>query len=325
MRHFVTLFDSNYLARGLVLYHSLLRHAGDFHLWIICFDTLAYQLLQALHLEKGTAIPLAEFEDDALLQVKPQRTWQEYCWTSTPSTLLYVLNIDASVDAITYLDADLMFFSSPEPIFHELADASIALTAHRYLPEYSDCVSTNGLYNVQFMMFRRTADGLQALQWWRERCLEWCFARSEDNKFGDQKYLDDWPSRFRGVHILCHLGAGLAPWNAAQYALHKIGNTIYVNNDPLIFYHFHGLFLYPFKLAYLYRNYPINKHLRNWIYKSYLQDIKQAYQEARKINPTFNSGLADFPKIPWRPLGLLHSFSRQLFLETREGRYCWNL
>jgi len=44
MHYYVTLFDSNYLTRGLVMYSSLLRHAGEFHLWIICFEDLAYQL-----------------------------------------------------------------------------------------------------------------------------------------------------------------------------------------------------------------------------------------------------------------------------------------
>jgi hypothetical protein len=74
MNYYVTLFDSNYLTRGLVMYRSLLRHAGEFHLWIICFDDLAYQILQQLNLEKVTLVSLSEFEDSELLRIKPQRT-----------------------------------------------------------------------------------------------------------------------------------------------------------------------------------------------------------------------------------------------------------
>ncbi|MFN3270416.1 MAG: hypothetical protein ACK42G_07510, partial [Candidatus Kapaibacteriota bacterium] len=33
----------------------------------------------------------------------------------------------------------------------------------------------------------------------------------------DQLYLDDWTERFKGVHVMKHLGGGLAAWNVQQY------------------------------------------------------------------------------------------------------------
>ncbi|HEY9821411.1 MAG TPA: glycosyl transferase [Candidatus Sericytochromatia bacterium] len=301
------------------MYRSLLRHGGDFHLWIICFDDLASELLDKLNLEKVTLSTLSQFEDEELLRIKPQRTRQEYCWTCTPSTALYVLNTEPHVDAITYLDADLMFFSSPEPIFTEAGNASILLTEHRYLAEL-DQSTISGIYNVQFMRFRRNSEGLQALNWWRDRCLEWCFARVEDNKFGDQKYLDDWPERFTGVHILQHLGGGVAPWNSGQYSFKKIEHKVYVENQIFIFYHFHALKLYPFNIGYCCEFYPITMNVRNWIYQTYFNEIGRAYQTIRSIDSKFNLGIIDFPKIPKRP----DNFSRLLMIvlkEIQEGRY----
>ena len=318
MRYYVTLFDSNYLTRGLVMYRSLRHNAGEFHLWIVCFDDLAYELLHKLKLEKVTLVSLSQFEDPELLRIKPDRTQEEYCWTCTPSTILYVLNNEPHVDAVTYLDADLMFFSSPEPIFTEASEASILLTEHRYLPE-SDQSATSGTYNVQFMMFCRTPEGLKAVNWWRDRCLEWCFARFEDNKFGDQKYLDDWLVRFDKVHVLQHLGAGLAPWNAVKYSLKKINESIYVENTPLIFYHFHQLKLQPFYIAHL-GFYPINDNLVSWVYDSYLQEINNAYTEVRAIKPKFNCGITSFLKPPRRSDNF-YMFLRQTMKYICIGRY----
>ncbi|MFM6729007.1 MAG: hypothetical protein ACKPJF_32085 [Dolichospermum sp.] len=319
MRYYVTLFDSNYLTRGLVMYYSLLKYADDFHLWIICFDDLAYQILEQLDIQQVTLVSLSQFEDEKLLEIKSQRTRPEYCWTCTPSTLAYVLNTEPHVDIITYLDADLMFFSSLEPIFAEAGSASILLTEHRYLPD-CDLSATSGIYNVQFMMFRRNQEGLNAINWWRERCLEWCYARYEDNKFGDQKYLDDWPERFTGVYILQHLGAGLAPWNAAKYHLTKLDDQVYVNQEyPLIFYHFHQLKLLPWQISHL-TGYPFNHEMRSWVYQQYLQEINKTYQQIRQTYPKFNLGIADFPKIPKRPDNL-YRFVKTTIKDIKTGRY----
>jgi hypothetical protein len=322
MHYYVTLFDSNYLTRGLAMYRSLLRHANEFHLWIICFDDLAHEILDKLNLEKATLVSLEQFEDEELLRIKSGRTRAEYCWTCTPSTLLYVLNTELNVNSITYLDADLMFFSSPEPIFEEAGDASIILTEHRFIPEVKENFSDSGNYNVQFMFFRRDSEGLQALQWWRDRCIEWCFARYEDNKFGDQKYLDDWLDRFNRVHIVQHLGAGLAPWNANQYNLKRIYDQIYVNNSLVIFYHFHALELFPFDIGFLCRNsiYPLGSDLRNFVYHPYFREIKSSYRDIRTLYPRFHLGISKFSIISHSPREL-YKWTKSNFNNIRKGRY----
>ena len=37
------------------------------------------------------------------------------------------------------------------------------------------------------MCFKAQEDGLKALNWLQQKGLEWCFARVEPNRFGDQK------------------------------------------------------------------------------------------------------------------------------------------
>jgi len=241
--HFCTYFDCNYLTRGLVLYHSLVQHCQHpFTLWVLCFDTTTYQTLDRLNLPGVRLISLEQFEagDSELRRAKAERSLIEYFWTCTPSLPLYIFNQHPEVQLITYLDADLWFYADPGPIYAEMGDNSVLIIAHRYPPEHAHLAEISGIYNVGLLTFRRDARGLECLRWWRDRCLEWCFVRSEDGKFGDQKYLDDWPERFSGVAILEHEGAGLAPWNATQYSIAYKEGRFTVGEAPLIFFHFHG-------------------------------------------------------------------------------------
>ena len=75
MLHFCTLFDANYLARGLVTYESLRTTTeGGAHLYVFAFDDKCYDVLTTMQLPNLTVISLSEFEDEQLLAIKPTRS-----------------------------------------------------------------------------------------------------------------------------------------------------------------------------------------------------------------------------------------------------------
>ena len=242
--NFCTLFNIKYLTRGVAMYESLLEHCDNFHLYIFCFDEETYDILHSQDLANTTLIGLDDFENDRLLSVKKSRSLAEYCWTSTPFTILYCLQ-NYNIGSCTYIDADIYFFSSPRILLKEVQKGSILVSPHRYTPVY-DQTKISGKYCIQFNTFFNNKDGLTALNWWADACIDWCYAIADNNRFGDQKYLDDWIDRFDGVCELKHLGGGVAPWNIQQYVFQTEGlikgKTLTDNREfDLIFYHFHGL------------------------------------------------------------------------------------
>lgn len=326
--NYCTLFDSKYLSRGIALYRSLEKHCENFHLYIFAFDSRTFQILNKMSLEKATIIPLSEFEDEELLKVKPTRSVAEYCWTSTSSTILYVLE-NFNVDNCTYVDADVFFYSSPKPIFDELGNKSILITEHRYSPQYNKELKA-GKYCVQFVTFRKDENGMKALKWWRDRCLEWCYARYEDGKFGDQLYLDDWTERFEGVHVLQHLGGGLAAWNVQQYEF-KIVNDKIIGIEKLsgkefevIFYHFHYLKFFKDGKIELGRR-TLSKNVLNIFYKNYIKFLDEIKNDLIKYDSSFDPHGSAINKFTWKtPLlffyrkfsGVYNIFDKEKFLEN---------
>jgi hypothetical protein len=306
---FCTLFDSNYLVRGLALYKSLQEVEPRAQLRALCMDDRAYEVLARLELPRLTAIPLRDLErhDPQLAEVKADRTQLEYCWTATPSIARYCLDREPDLEAITYIDSDIYFFSSPDPLFAELGDNSIQIVPHRYAPEHRHMEPTSGIYNVEWVTFKRDRRGLEALDWWRERCLEWCYYREEDGKLGDQKYLDDWPERFAGVSVLQHVGGGLAPWNVSAYTLSEHDGRVWVDDVPLVFYHYHSLKLFHPSARYIGRrramrpapsgafvwrsNYPRSPLEERLVWRPHLAAIDRAFELARTVDPKFAEGL----------------------------------
>lgn len=239
MRYFCTYFDHRFLPRALALIESLRAWCPEFRLWTLCMDDAACQTMRRLRLPEVEVISLRELEqgDPGLLTVRESRSRLEYYFTCTPSLPLHVLREHPEVNLLTYLDADLFFFADPQPLFEQLGEGSVGIVPHRFSRKVADRARF-GTYNVGWISFRRDADGLACLSWWRERCLEWCYARVEGDRYADQKYLDQWPERFRNVRILDHKGANLGPWNLASYRITERDGQILVDDEPLLFFHF---------------------------------------------------------------------------------------
>src|SRR5436853_3912156 len=165
MRYFCTYFDHHYSARGLALYQSLKRHCPEFKLWILCLDEPSHSELTRLNLPEVSLLTLDELErgDPALLGAKENRSRIEYYFTCTPSLPLFILRADPTVDLITYLDADLFFFSSVAPLFQEMEGKSIAIIAHRFAPAFRHW-EWNGIFNVGWVSFRGDHHGWRVLR-----------------------------------------------------------------------------------------------------------------------------------------------------------------
>lgn len=267
------------------------RHAGDYMLWILCVDDEVYHILVTLNLINVRLLQLSTLETDELKRIKAIRTKGEYCWTLTPFAPRFVFESDDSVARVTYIDADMWFRKNPAPIFKEFeaSCSQVLITDHAYAPEY-DHSATSGQYCVQFITFTRTG-GEVIRKWWEERCVEWCYARVEDGKFGDQKYLDDWPERFaEQVHVLKNKELLLAPWNATRF---PYGNAC--------LWHFHNLRLITNKKStrVLFGIFPLPKLTQVYIYQPYLQDIRKAIELLRSFGfkPKSQSNISVFRQL----------------------------
>ena len=263
MEHYVTLFDSGFLPQALALHASMQRHVRAHCLWMLCVDERAHELLERLALPNVRLMRLADHETPELLAVKPGRGRGEYCWTLAPFAPRFVMQCDPSAQRVTYLDADLWFRRHPGRLFDEFdaSGAGVLITDHGYAPEH-DLSAVSGQYCVQFMVFHRER-GETVRRWWQERCLEWCFARLEDGKFGDQKYLDDWPERFGPqVHVLSDQALTQSPWNMTRFPY-----------SQAVLYHFHGLRIAPGRRIDLAPIHPIPPVVLENIYEPYLVDL----------------------------------------------------
>jgi len=325
-RYYCTYFDRHYLSRGLALLESLRQHeTTHFTLYVVCMDEMTRVILAQLDIPEICLIPLHEIEhrDEALLSSKRSRSLVEYYWTMTPTIILRILERHQKIDMLTYLDADLFFFSSPQPIFEELGQNSILIHEHRFSPSQSHLSQHNGRFNVGLLCFRRDLYGFQALRWWRERCLEWCFARYEEGKMGDQLYLQDWPTRFKGVTVLQHHGGGVGPWNHDQYDIHVLadGHTL-VENAVLIFYHFHSLKLVSPDLAIpvSHPHYRLTIPVLTHCFIPYLEALRRAYNCFSQVTPGTRWGLESSLEVPVQ----LSLMARRVLgekLSSRTGAY----
>lgn len=291
--NFCTLFDKNFLLKGLALHDSLSEHCPVFKLFILSLDDLTYDILKRMGLSNVVLLKLEELDDQELLNLKNKRKASEFAWTCKPPLVIHILKKYREVEYLTYFDSDIYLYSSPSVIYEEIKDRSIIITPHRFPENKKHLEKKSGIYNAGNIIFRNDNNAMECLEAWRKQCLDWCYDYMDNGRLGDQMYLDKWSEKYKNVYVLNRKGANLGSWNISNYRVKKLGNKIYVDDEPLFWYHFHSLKLYE-GIGKKIKTPPvflINKD----IYKPYLENLSLLAKEIKKLYSGFNFGIDNKP------------------------------
>jgi len=86
--NYCTLFNVNYMSRGINLYNSLLKVSNNFRLYIFAFDNLSYDYLVNLNLKKTIIISLKDFVRSMVNLVKYKQKKSFEVFNQTFNTIL---------------------------------------------------------------------------------------------------------------------------------------------------------------------------------------------------------------------------------------------
>jgi hypothetical protein len=158
-----------------------------------------------------------------------------------------------------------------------MADAAVGIIEHKYPNLLRKRLAKYGNYNVGWVGVRKSQDGLTCLNWWAEKCLEWCSDKPEPGRYADQGYLDQFPGRFNGVKVLKSQGFNLAPWNSQGTKITSVDNSLVISTsrERLVFFHFHGLKAFGKRFATSHLNYLglTSKSLISNVYIPYAKSL----------------------------------------------------
>ena len=300
---YATITDINYLVRALALYYSFEPYLGPNKKFaLFCVDEQSFKLAQGMGLSQCLVLSIEDFETDDMRSIKNTRSAKEYTWTFKPVALRHALKLDPELDWVVYLDADMMFFGDPDSALRNETQANCLLTPHASTAQgFVEEEEIAGGNNAGYVAFRNSEEGIRALGWWHDRCLELCPSVPTNGIYADQTYLNQIGHHFEGVVSSTHGGLNVGPWNVTRGELTKAGGKVYLVTDELLVYHYQGLRIYGSGLFDLYPgDLKISADMSGYIYRPYLRELSKTFERIRSLDPVFCRGiepLATRPKL----------------------------
>ncbi|HWR61516.1 MAG TPA: putative nucleotide-diphospho-sugar transferase [Clostridia bacterium] len=282
--HLCNIVSSSRLYQFIALYYSIEQNIKHFEVYVLCMDDDTSRILGAIGFGHMHLIPLSRLEDDVLLNAKSSRTISEYCWTLKPAFILHILKQYAFINRLTYLDADMFLYNDPSYVFEKEKSASVLLSRHNFSKELMYMEKDAGIFNSGFISFKNSREGIGCLTWWKERCIDWCYDTTVTGQFGDQKYLELMYESFKGISIIEDPGINVAPWNEAKRKFTRSRGKLYIDDSPLILYHYCG-FRICSKSSCIFMFGNTYKPL---IHNPYMQAVKKAILQVQGIDSCFD-------------------------------------
>lgn len=271
MKIYCTLFDKNYLVFGVALLRSVLRFGGK--AYVLCLDQETYNALIKLKLENVILINSQDFYPDLFQSLKDITNYPQKCWIAQPYLCEYVLE-NFNESGVTYIDSDCYYFADPQPLYDELTNYSVGAVPHNFHPDYQHFSKISGEFCVHFNFFRNDQNAKLILNKWKEDCLD--YNKDRPLEYPGQLRMDSW-KQYPFFKTIVYPGGGVAPWNLSKFRFERT-NQFIVEDVPVVFYHFHGLYNLFGKIYYK-GNYEFDKFSSDCIYQEYLKVIEKTKKE----------------------------------------------
>lgn len=236
----VTICATNYMAKALALRESYLSFhpKSDFYILIVDRKHDRFKSLEPdVNILWVEDLGIKDFSHYAMKFDIIELN------TNVKASILSLLLLDYNM--VLYLDPDIYFYGTLEPVLRELESNSIVVTPHTLTPVMDGKVPSDidflrmGAFNLGFVGVAKCKEAFRFLDWWSKRCLEFGFYEPQAGLAVDQKWIDLAPSFFPGLKILRDPGLNVAFWNLHERAISRRDKIWVVNNEwPLRFFHF---------------------------------------------------------------------------------------
>jgi len=163
-----------------------------------------------------------------------------------PFYMEYLYQRNAQVEAVVYLDPDILVLADLSPVIDKLRSNNIVLTPHSCTFDdsstniyYELSMLRTGIYNLGFIGTARSETTFFFLKWWQARLREYCYYRGGPGIFVDQLWVTLAPLYFPGVLVEKNPGCNMCYWNHFERRLTIRDGRYIVNGEhKLLFYHF---------------------------------------------------------------------------------------
>ena len=241
----VTVCTASHLAQAKALADSLLKYNPGYKIVIGLVDKLNGRLPRTYY------HPHELIEAHELMIPQFDQMIKRYTLLELSCALKYFF-VDHCVKkynapGIIFFDSDILVFESLQYIQDELREFSILFTPHITVPYPDDGkrpmekeMLKNGIFNAGFFALRSDDNGNAFLTWVKERMIDQCYIRPSEGLNADQSWFNFVPVYFDKAKALHHPGCNAAYWNLHERKISKQGEHYFVNNKPLIFFHYSG-------------------------------------------------------------------------------------
>ena len=300
-----TIITPNYLAHAKALQQSYIKHNQGSN-FIIC--VIGEQ--QHLPATEGCKfVFLNELNDQRIDGMLQRYQPFELSCALKPYYALHIFNQYSSVERLIYLDGDIHVFGKIE----QQTEAAITITPHRtryvnYLPGLDNFSTTEllryGVYNAGYYELLRKEETFKFLNWWAMLLEEYAFSLPDKHIFTDQLWLSVIHSFFDDVYINKKPGYNVGFWNLIERTVTEDKGSYFVNNEPLVFYHYSRYnlelpddmvnFQHPMLS---FSNIPVLKK----VYEEYRQSIlNEGYEMVKQLPYPYRNRIVEKKKKGWR-------------------------